>query len=404
MQNSFIERWQALLTPEAQLFLTTHKHTALDKLALQRNKFPQIPFPEVLEQLDALRKLKDKIPAWVGKTGLLFPALAYQQASSELTAQYKSILIAGRQVADLTGGLGVDSFFLAQQGKIVHHIEAGKELHEIVKHNFETLQQNNIICLHQTAEEFLQHCNQFDAFYIDPARRGKEGQKLVLLTDYTPNILAILPAMFAKTQHIWLKTSPLLDITQACEALACVKAVYVIAHGQEVKELLFHLAYDHFIDKNNLPTVYAVTLTKDNVQTFSFSPAEENGRQVAYHQPLQYIYEPLPAILKAGAFKSFAERYDLYKLHVNSHFYTSEHYIQDIPARIFALKNICGYKKEAIKKVLPTMQANIIARNFRDTVAQIRQKLKITDGGENYLLATTLLTEEQVILLVDRLQ
>ncbi len=395
--------WNSLLTPEAQTFLHTHEHISLDKLAFQKAKFPNIPFPEVLEQLDSWRKIADKIAVWAGKPMLLLPSLAFQQASSAQTAAYKSSLIEGNHIADLTGGLGVDTFFLAQKASEVWHIESNTDLHDIVRHNFQQLGQTNIFFKNQTAGSFLQECGKFDAFYIDPARRGRQGQKLVLLADYEPDVLNLLPLMFEKTKNIWLKTSPLLDITQACEALGCVEAVYVIAHGQEVKELLFHLTPTLPLQFRKEVQIYATTILPTAIQIFSFLPTQESEAKPQYSEPLRYIYEPLPAILKAGAFKSFSVQYKLAKLHTHSHFYTSAERILDIPARVFELKAVLPYKKEAIKKALPAMKAHVIARNFRDTVAQIRQKMYIAEGGESYLLATTLMAGEQVILLADRL-
>ena len=405
MQTSDFMRWQALTSPEAQVFLQKHTDTPLDKLALQKNKFPQIPFPEVLEQLDAMHKLGEKIPAWANAPLLLLPSLAFQQASSALTAQYKSELIEGERVADLTGGLGVDTFFLAQNRSEVWHIERQEGLQQIVQHNFTQLGQHNVQWRCQNTEDFLEGCPaDFDAFYIDPARRGQEGQKLVLLADYSPNVLELLPAMFAKARQVWLKTSPLLDIQQAIQALRHVEAVYVIAHGQEVKELLFQLLPLPTVGA--FPPIHAVTLDKhgSHRQGFTYSLADEARISLHYGEVLRYVYEPLPAILKAGGFKSFAERYQLTKLHAHSHLYTSDVLDTEIPARIFEVQQVCSYKKEVIKKALPAPKAHILVRNFRDSVAQIRQKLHIAEGGEQYLLATTLASGEQKVLITQRIQ
>jgi len=404
MKPPVFSRWQQLLHPDAQAFLAQNAQTPLHKIAFLKSKTPNIPFPEVLEQLDSLRKVVDKIPAWAGKDLLLLPSLAFQQASSAHTAAYKSTLLQGERIADLTGGLGIDSFFFAQNRQEVWHIEPELDLHKLARHNFEQLKQTNVVFSNQTAEQFLQEdYGQFDAIYIDPARRGKEGRKLVLLADYSPNVMAILHQMFEKTAHVWLKTSPLLDITQACQVLACVTAVYVVAHGQEVKELLFHLTPPSIQGRQGDIKIHAVTLEKVKQHHYTFLQIEESEAMPLYSFPLRYIYEPLPAILKAGAFKSFAKTYNLAKLHVNSHFYTSETLLTDIPARVFEVKKTCAYQKKAVKEALPAMKANIIARNFRNSVAEIRQKLDVIDGGEQYLLATTTVSGEQVILVVDRL-
>jgi hypothetical protein len=392
-------RWQKVLTQEAQDFLVKYQTTALDKVALLKPKFPQIPFPEIVEQLDSLRKVGEKLPSWADKAVLL-PSLAFQQASSALTAQYKSAHITGEKIADLTGGLGVDAYYLAQGGRQVFHIEANTDLHQLVKHNFIHLEQNNITFINQTAEEFLLDSPTFDSFYIDPARRGKEGQKLVLLQDYSPNIVELLPILLKKAPHIWLKTSPLLDIAQASLALNAkmgqVQEVYVIAVGQEVKELLFHI-----VGEAILPTqLHAVTLGANEPIEFSFTWEEEQNALPTYCEPMRYIYEPLPALLKAGAFKSFAKKFDLYKLHPNTHLYTSETLQTALPARIFELQSVYPYKKN----ILPTQKANITTRNFRDSVAEIRQKLRITEGGEDFIFATTLQNNELALLLTKKIE
>lgn len=396
MQLPIFERWQHILRPDVQTFLATHSQTPIDKVALLKPKFPAVPFPEVLEQLDSLRKVGEKMPAWAGRQALLLPSLAFQQASSEVTALFKNNLMQGEKVADLTGGLGVDSFYLAQTCRQVFHVEASPGLQAITRHNFAVLGQENVTFCAETAEIFLEHCAQtyekFDAFYIDPARRGKEGQKLVLLQDYSPNVVALLPAMLELAPHVWLKTSPLLDISQAIETLGKVAEVFVLAHKQEVKELLFHLT-----PSPALPTVHAVSLEKNH--TFSYSISEEASSLPAYSEPLRFLYEPLPALMKAGAFKVFATRYGLAKLHPHTHLYTSQDLQTNLPARIFEIKGIYPYKKNA----LPTQKANITTRNFRDSVAQIRQKLRIAEGGEQYIFATTLPAGEQVLILTEKM-
>ncbi len=393
-------RWQVLLTPEAHDFISKFQQTPIDKVALQKPKFPHIPFPEAVEQLDSIRKCAEKMPAWATKTAenlLLLPSLAFQQASSTHTAQFKSTLIKGAKIADLTGGLGIDTYFLAQEGRQVWHIEAQADLQAIVQHNFKVLEQKNVIFCPQTAEDFIaQTPERFDALYIDPSRRGKEGQKLVLLEDYSPNIHALLPAMLQKAHDIWLKTSPLLDIGQASQKLEKVKEVYVITHANEVKELLFHLTAETYPD--TALTFHAVTLRAGKAEIFTFTKTEEQNALPTYSAPLAYLYEPLPALMKAGAFKIFAERFGVHKLHTNTHLYTSADLKENLPARTFKILGIFPYKKNT----LPTRQANITVRNFRDTVAQIRQKLGVAEGGEQYVFATTLSAGEQVLILCEK--
>ncbi len=381
----------------------------------------------VAQQVDALRRLRHKIPAWY-QPGLAFPvALSLEQASSERTARFKAGLFSGKKMADLTGGLGVDAFFFAQHFAEVLHIEQRAELSEAVQHNFEQLGATNIHCLSSTAEQFLaQNTDTYDLIYLDPARRDGAGGRVFRLEDCQPNILAVKDLIFKIAPRILLKTAPLLDLRRAAEQLGQVSRIWVVAADDECREVLYLLEGGRWRVEGggqraeggdmrlagSLPpsTLYpppstddipisAVHLLKDgSEQTFEFTFGMERLAQAAFSVPQKYLYEPNPAVLKAGAFRSFAQHYGLSKLHPNTHLYTSTERVPDVPARIFTIETVCRYDRKSVAAAVPEGRANIAVRNFPDSAEQVRQRLGLRDGGEVYLFAATDVEGKKVVV------
>ncbi len=387
----------------------------------------------VAQQVDALRRLRHKVPAWY-QPGLLFPvALSLEQASSERTARYKARLFSGKKMADLTGGLGVDTFFFAQHFGEVLHIEQRAELSEAVRHNFEQLGATNIRCLNSTAEQFLaQNTDTYDLVYLDPARRDGAGGRVFRLEDCQPNILDIKDLIFKTTPQILLKTAPLLDLRRAADQLGEVSRIWVVAADDECREVLYLLegggwrvegggfARRNFDEggeavdggqptaNSQQPTansrlddipICAIHLLKDgSEQTFEFTFGTERLAQAAFSVPQKYLYEPNPAVLKAGAFRSFAQHYGLSKLHPNTHLYTSAERVPDVPGRIFSIETVCRYDRKSVAAAVPEGRANIAVRNFPDSAEQVRQRLGLRDGGEVYLFAATDVEGKKVVV------
>ncbi len=377
-----------------QQFIHDHLDADPQRLLLNAARYPGIPMPYVAGQLLALRKVRDKIPAWYNPE-LQFPAqLSVEQSSSERTARYKAGLFSGRRMADLTGGMGVDSWAWATRFEEVLYIEQNPELVAAAQHNFQVLGAANIRCLQADAEQFLATTTeQFDLLYLDPARR--DGQRKVFrLEDCQPNVVALQPALLARAAKVLVKTAPLLDLKLAARQLGHVSHIWVVSVGDECKEVLY------LLEKEAPPTdevpVTAVALGQ-TVQEFTFNWQEEQTALAPLSPPLRYLYEPDAALLKAGAFRSFAQRFGLYKLHNNTHIYTSDALVE-LPGRRFELEQVCKYDRKAVLAAVPDGRANLATRNFPDTVEAARRKLALADGGDRYLFAVTSLENKKEIL------
>lgn len=349
-------------------------------------------------QIEAKNKCKIKLPTWYETPNIYYPnKLNIEQTSSEKTAQYKSDLIDGDSIIDLTGGFGIDCFYFSKRVENVTHCEINSELSEIVNHNYKALNCINLKTINTDGISYLQKVNQkFDWIYIDPSRRHDLKGKVFLLNDCLPNVCEHIDLLFNHASNILIKTSPLLDIKRTVSDLKHVKEVHIIAIKNEVKELLFVLQKEC----NEETKIHTANILNSTTEKFSFTP---NQFIATYSLPMQYIYEPNSAILKSGAFHEIAEKYNVFKLHQHSHIYTSDLCI-DFPGRRFELLECIPYQKKILKKRFKNTQHNITTRNFPKTVADIRKELVIKDGGENYLFFTTSSENKKVILVCRKLE
>jgi precorrin-6B methylase 2/rhodanese-related sulfurtransferase len=378
-------------------FISEHlqKHPA--ELMLQASRYPNLPVTELVQQIQARQKAMSKLPSWANNTALIFPAnISVEQSSSEATAAFKATLIGGKLLVDLTGGFGADSFYFSKSFEQVIHVEQNHELSEIASYNFKTLGADNITTIATTAAAFLDSfTGKADVLYLDPARRGGRSEKLHLLQDCEPDILNILPLLLQKADKVLLKASPMLDIDLAVSQLDKVSKIWVVAAQNECKEVLYLL-------QQTPPTQLvreAVNIKADgSLSHYSFTLEQEKSIVPVYSDPLTYLYEPNAAILKAGAYKSLAQHYKVSKLHPNSHLYTSETIVQDFPGRIFRCETVGRYNKKELVKQLPLKQANITVRNFPDSVADIRKKTGIREGGKHYLFFTTDMHQKPIVV------
>lgn len=357
-------------------------------------QFEGVSPKELVAQLEAKKKSRDKLPTWFHSANIYYPnKLNIEQTSSEATARYKAQIVSGKSLVDLTGGFGVDCYFFSQKIASVVHCEISPELSEIAAHNFKILDRKNINCISADGMDFLKTMTQtFDWIYIDPSRRNNKKGKVFLLADCLPNLPENLDLVFQKTQNVLLKTSPLLDIKQGISELAHVKEVHVVALNNEVKELLFVLEKD-FVGSIAIQTVNIINGKEDK---FRFMLEDEQNSTVALGEPSTYLYEPNAAIMKSGGFKSIGATYQFHKLHPHSHLYTSTNLI-DFPGRSFVIEKALPYSKGSMK-TLGIAKANITTRNFPLSVADIRKKHNIKDGGETYLFFTKDLNDSLLVL------
>lgn len=387
-----------LLTTDIQFFITQNIGKNASTLALQKNPFPTIDFKLILNQIEAKSKAKDKLPTWFVTPNIIFPTkISVEQTSSETTALYKASLVSGTSLFDASGGFGIDDYYFSKKIKKVIHCELNSELSTIVSHNFNALQTNNVECITGDSTDILNKLNQqFDYIYIDPSRRNDQKGKVFMLNDCLPNVPVLQDFYFNFTSNILIKTAPLLDITSGLTELKNVKNIHIVAVDNEVKELLWE------IEKNyvNPITIKTVNFSKKNTELFEFQL--NNSNFSIYSLPQKYLYEPNSAIMKSGGFNEVSSHYNLEKLHVNSHLYTSDNLI-DFPGRIFEIIQTISYSKNEMKNILHGTKANITTRNFPDSVETIRKKWKINDGGNVYCFFTTDKNDNKIVLLCKKI-
>jgi len=388
----------ALLRPEVQDYLNSHEHTSLDRFIFKGSPFPDVSIQELAQQLDGKRRAKTKLPLWYDTPGILFPPkLNLEQTSSAFTAIYKSQLVNGDTLIDMTGGLGIDSYYFAQQVKQVYHIESNEVVSAFAKANFKTLGASNINTRCEDSIAYLKSYNGiFDTIFIDPARRDDVKGKVFKLSDCVPDVSFHLDLLLEKGKQILIKTSPLLDISAGLEELKHVSEIHIIAIKNEVKEVLWR------ISPQEIGEIMMVTVnTKgEEIDKTSCTLNQLQGADATYVAPKKYLYEPNAALMKAGAFNWISEYYTVSKLHPHSHLYTSEVFKQ-FPGRSFKIVDVLPFDNK-IKKKLNIKKANITTRNFKLTVAALRKKLNVKDGGDTYLFFTTDYKGNQIVIVCEK--
>lgn len=394
---------QNLSSEEVRKFILDNEGADLFSLPLKYKEVAGVDISIIINQLKGKLVAKKKLPLWYANSDIIYPAkISMEQCSSQRTAEYKSALASGKTMIDLTGGAGVDLYFLSRNFESAKYIERNKDLYDVAHHNFIALKAKNIDCHCTTSESFLAaSSNKVDLIYLDPARRADTGKKLYRLDDCEPNVVKLMPELLNRSRRVIIKASPMLDIAQAITDLKSVKEVHVVSVENECKELLFVLE-----ESTNEEIIHTVNLKKgDKREYYQFKREDESITEIKeYSRPLAYLFEPNASILKAGAFKSIAKKFNLLKLHPNTHLYTQNNPIQNFPGRTFKVEQCVKFNKKSLIKALPDKKANLATRNFPDDVAQIKKRTGIKDGGEFYLFATTVVKDEKLIIITKKLE
>ena len=364
----------------------------VNDLALQRNKYKHLSDAEwhwFLQQIEGRERTADKLPTFASIPDWWYPVrLSCEQCSSELTARYKASLLSplalgeGKEerLLDLTGGYGVDTYFLSEQFIHTDYVEQNEELCRIAAHNFALSQKSKVerqklsIAIHNTtAEDFLlsSPCGEagWGLIFLDPARRDSHGSKVFRIEECTPNVVELLPTLLAHSKRLLIKLSPMLDLTQAVTCLSQVNwDIHIVAIKNEVKEVL--------LLSGGTGQITTIDLAQKD-QAFVFTREEEQhcGLDIRDGKLANYLYEPNAAILKAGAYKLVAQRFGLHKLDVNTHLYTSRQFIENFPGRVWRIT-----EKQNLK------QANVLTRNYPLTPEQLKKKLHLRDGGTAFVI------------------
>ena len=379
---------------EVKEFVKGHLLDDPFSLSLTLKNNPDSWVHEAILQIQARKKAKNKLPGWYQNLDLVFPnPISVEQASSEKTAHYKFQDFKGKEAWDLTGGLGIDTWSLSGNFKKVKYVEPDEELCQIAKHNFAELNSPGIEIHSANAIDFInENVDSADLIYIDPSRRAQANKKVFLIEDCTPNVLAMQDALVKKSQSVLIKLSPMLDIKSILAKMKHIKKITVLAIENECKEILC------LLQKNSSEVKFeAVNLSKNGIESFAFDLSDEDLKP-KYDMPGKYLFVPNASILKAGAFNSLAVKFSLVKLHPNSHLYTSDESIDNFPGRKFKIEAVVKPVKKEIQNLIPSGKANISVRNFPLRVNELRKKLQLTDGGDDYLFATTLIDGSKKIL------
>ena len=375
-----------ILDKEVQEFIKANRELSPSAIALKKSPFAQVSSAELAAQIDGWQRSVRKLPTWAFSANIYYPdKINLEQCSSEHTALIKQTLIQpDSKVVDVTGGFGIDSCYIAQEAEIVIHCELNENLSKIVQHNAAELGVNNLVCLATDGVEYIrqQEDDVLDYIYIDPSRRVNHA-KVFLLEDCEPNIVELQDLFFSKSRYIICKLSPLLDISTALGKLRHVKYVFTVSVDGDCKELLF--VQDKRFE--GIPKISAIRLFADQIQVHTFTAEEEKSTLIRASEPLLYLYDPDVSVTKSGAFKTIAKRFNLFKLHTNTHLYTSETINTEFPGRIFKILNVQNIP--TFKKNNRIDKANVATKNFPIKVDEIRKRFKIKDGGEDFLFFTT---------------
>lgn len=381
-------------------FINSHLDTDVKKLALTKNPFPSIEWKWILNQIASKQKAKHKLPTWFNTDIIVYPTtLSIEQTSSEQIANYKSHLFQGESIIDLTGGFGVDAYYFSKRFNSITHCEWNEDLSEIVQFNAKHLGIDNMHFVSGDSIEYLQNINKtFDYIYVDPARRDQNKNKVFLFKDCEPNVVENIDLLFSKSNHIIIKSSPLVDLNQGINELRFVERIYILAYKNEVKELLW------ILNKNTTNSVSLHSVSIENNSIHTFDSIFEDDDFSTHSKPLNFLYEPFSAVMKTGLFNKIGNHYNLKKLNRHSHLYTSEDLVDNFPGRIFKIDEVLPYQKKEIKTYLSDKKMNVSIRNFPITVEEIRKKHKIKDGGNMYTFFTTDLNNEKIFIMGNKIE
>ena len=389
------------MTPALMAFIQAHLSDDPDRLLLSASRYPEIDMPFVVAQITARRQIKEKLPTWYQQEQLLFPAkIAAEQCSSEQTALYKQQLVTEEDtLCDLTGGLGIDSYYFSRRVKQVYYIERFPSYCEVARANMATLGARNVAVLEGDSTQWLDQLPAIDVFYVDPARRGEGNKRMFALSDCEPDLTQLLPRLLAKAPRVIAKLSPMADLRQTLALLPTTQAIHILSVKNECKELLFVIGRE---PRESAVPIHCVHLTKQAASDECFVCSLEAEQQAASHLATtlrRYLYEPNASVLKAGAFKQVACQFPVEKLQVSSHLYTSDHYLDRFPGRRFEVDEVIPFHSKSCKQLAgQSLQANVTTRNFPLTVEALRKKCRIREGGDIYLFATTGPKEDQLLI------
>ena len=383
-------------------FIEQNLDADIRQLALKGCRDKDVDLDAAIRQIAGRQTARRKLPSWAALDGILYPPhLNMEQCSSEQAARYKAgvctRLSSPTSLVDLTGGFGVDFAFMSQAFDEATYVERNSELFAISSANMKILAPK-AKCLNEDGLEVLHRLDHVSMIFMDPARRDHHGARTYGISDCTPNVLEIKDELLQKADVVMLKLSPMLDWHKAISDLGeqYIKEVHIVSVQNECKELLIVMQQQ----PAEPPTVYCVN--DDSV--FSYHPSSISSNHISHHSSLIYLYEPNASIMKAGCFAEIEQAFEVSQLAPNSHLFASDQAIADFPGRKFRISAVTSMNKQELKQALKDIrQANIAVRNFPMSVADLRKRLKLSEGGNDYIFATTLTEGKKVLIICQHL-
>ena len=396
-------------------FILEYREQDTRQLALQSARFPDVDMPYALDQIKGWQTARRKLPTWAACDGIVYPPhLSMEQCSSEPTAQYKLNLAMewarrvesshASRMTDLTGGFGVDFSFTSCAFASATYVERNAQLCRMVEHNLPLLGIDNAKVVCADAVDYLSTLDTQTMIFLDPARRNQHGAKTVMLADCTPDVVQLLPQLLAKSRFTMLKLSPMLDWHKAVEDLqGTVREVHIVSVGGECKELLLVLSKEIESELK----VFCADLEAGGDSLFVYAPGSSSPapNSKLKTQNSKFLYEPNASIMKAGCFDELAAAYGVSPVSRNSHLFLSAEPVEGFPGRAFSIERVTTLNKRELRQALAGIEkANIATRNFPLSVAELRKRLKLKDGGDVYIFATTTAEGEHVLLISHKYQ
>ena len=383
-------------------FIEQNLDADIRQLALKGCRDKDVDLDAAIRQIAGRQTARRKLPSWAALDGILYPPhLNMEQCSSEQTARYKAGICSShpssKTLVDLTGGFGVDFAFMSEAFDEATYVERNSELFAISSANMKILAPK-AKCLNEDGLEVLHRLDHVSMIFMDPARRDHHGARTYGISDCTPNVLEIKDELLQKADVVMLKLSPMLDWHKAISDLGeqYIKEVHIVSVQNECKELLIVMQQQ----PAEPPTVYCVN--DDSV--FSYHPSSISSNHISHHSSLIYLYEPNASIMKAGCFAEIEQAFEVSQLAPNSHLFASDQVIEDFPGRKFRVTAVTSMNKQELKQALKDIrQANIAVRNFPMSVADLRKRLKLSEGGNDYIFATTLTEGKKVLIICQHL-
>lgn len=376
-----------MLTPEIKAFLREHRGKSPEQLALLANKYPDLPMPFIAQQVKGREKIKAKLPSWYENPDTVFgSSLSLEQCSSERVAEFRASLVdSGKAAIDLTGGFGVDSRFLAEKFDRYRYVERDQELARIAATNFNLfgLEEKVTTLCGDGLEELERYDGELDFIYVDPARRDKRHLKVSVLEECEPDLIAVWSTLLERGSCVGVKASPGLDLSSVVAALPHIEAIYVISVESECKELSL-IARRAF---SREPRIHCMNILKSGeIDRFSFLLTEERELEVEFAPPGKFLYEPNASIMKAGGFKSVSKHWGIAALNPRTRLYGSDELKKDFQGRVFEVLDESAIGTKEAKRLFPNKRANVISRNSGMSAVELKQKLKLKDGGDRFAI------------------